>query len=64
MDAIAARLVAGSGHHAAFCRRAGDDKRLAAPLGMVALFDRGVEGVHINVYDFAGVGHGDYRASG
>ena len=52
MDAIAARFVAGSGNHAAFFRGARDDKRLAAPFGVVALLHRGVEGIHVDVDDF------------
>ena len=56
MDAIAACLVTGGGNHAAFFRRARDDERFAAPLGVVALLNRGVEGIHVDVDDFAGHG--------
>ena len=53
MDAIAARLVTGGSDYATFFCRARDDERFVAPLGVVALLNRGVEGVHVDVDDFA-----------
>ena len=52
MHAKLPRFVARSGDDAAFARPA-DGDGLAAQLGIVALFDRRVERVHIDMDDFA-----------
>ena len=53
MDPEATRFVAGGGHHATFAGSA-DGDRLAPQLRIVALLDRGIEGVHVDVDDLAG----------
>ena len=58
-DAERARLVARGGHHSAM--PATDSDRLPLQLRIIALFDRRVEGVHVDMDDLAdrlvGVGH-------
>ena len=51
-----ARLVAGRGDDAAV-GGAADDDRLAAQFGVVALFDRRVERIHVDVQDAARIHH-------
>src|SRR5579875_2939854 len=51
-DAELARFIAGGGDHPALPRSA-DRDRLAAQLRIVALFDRGVEGIHVDMDDLA-----------
>ena len=51
-DAVAPRLVAGRRDHAPSFGSSHHDG-LAAVLRVVALFDRGVEGVHVDMYDLA-----------
>ena len=51
VDSETAGLVAGGGHDSPPLRAA-DGDGLAAVLGVVALLDGGVEGVHVDVYDF------------
>jgi hypothetical protein len=60
-----ARLITRSRHDAARLRPA-DRDRLAAQLGMVTLFDRGEEGVHVDMDDLARppCRGGDVRAFG
>ena len=50
-DAVAPRLVAGRGDHAAAFGTA-YGQRTAPVFGVVALFDRRVERIHVDVYDF------------
>ena len=54
-----ASLVAGRRHHAPASRAAADRHGLAAQRRVVALLDRRVEGVHVDVQDAAGHGRGD-----
>jgi hypothetical protein len=49
MDAEFAGLIGRGGDHAALVGRRADHHGLAAQLGPIALFDRGVEGVHVHV---------------
>ena len=51
-DAEFAGFVAGGGHEARVRAGSADRDRLAALIRIVALFDRSVERVHINVNDF------------
>ena len=51
-DAESPRLIARGGHDAPLARAA-DRHRLAAKIGIVALLDGGVEGVHVDVDDLA-----------
>jgi hypothetical protein len=53
MDSERPRFIAGRRDDAAFARSA-DRNRLATQLGIVALFDRRVERVHVDMDDFAG----------
>ena len=53
MDAERARLVARGGDDAAAIRLAADRERLAAQRRVVALLDRRVERVHVDVEDAA-----------
>jgi hypothetical protein len=46
-------LITGRSHHAAPVGPAADDQRLAPQRRVVALFDRGVERVHVDVNDAA-----------
>ena len=48
MDAILSRLVGGRGDHPATLCRTANDERLAAPLGVVELLDRGKERVKVH----------------
>lgn len=52
MNAELSRLVAGGRHHAAGGRIA-DGDRQAPQVGIAALFDRCVEGIHVHMHDFA-----------
>lgn len=52
MNAELSRLVAGGRHHAAGGRIA-DGDRQAPQVGIVALFDRCLEGIHVHMHDFA-----------
>ncbi len=56
-DAEGPRLVAGRRDHAALRRLTADRERLAAQRRVVALFDRRVEGVHVDVKDAADFRH-------
>ena len=58
------RLVAGRGDHAAAGGAAADGDRLAAQRGIVALLDRRVEGVHVDVEDAAGHLKSEGRSTG
>jgi len=51
VDAKRARLVAGGRHDAAPVGPAADCERLAAQRWIIALLDRRVEGVHVDVKD-------------
>ena len=51
-NAEGARLVARGGHHAPLGPMA-DGDRSAAKLGVVALFDRRIEGIHVDVDNLA-----------
>ena len=50
MDAELARLIAGSGDDTSLVGMT-DGDRLAAQFGIVALFNGGVEGIHVDMYD-------------
>ena len=51
--AVRSSFVAGGGDDAALVGSTADDDRLTAQAGVVALLDRGEEGVHVDVDDFA-----------
>jgi hypothetical protein len=60
MNAKFPRLIARCRHHAALTRTA-DRDRLAAQIRIIALLDRRIEGIHIDMDDLArsrGVGSG------
>jgi len=58
VDAKGSRLVGTGRDHAPTLGRAADNHRQAAQFGAIPLLDRGVEGVHVDVDDFAGERHG------
>lgn len=53
MNAKPARFVGAGGHHASGSRITTDDHRFAAQMPVIALLDRGIESVHINMDDLA-----------
>ena len=54
MHAVAAGLVGAGRDHAPLAGLGADHQGKAAPLGMIALLDRGEEGVEIDMHDEAG----------
>src|SRR4026207_335739 len=56
MDAERASFVGRGGDDAAVARSAAHDHRFAAVLGVIALFDRGVERIEVAVEDRAALG--------
>ena len=53
MDAKRSRLIAGCTDDSSLMGCGTHSKRLASIAGMVSLFDRGVESVHVDVDDFS-----------
>ncbi len=58
---VAPGRVVGGGDHAAPFGRAAYHHRFTHELGVVELFDRGVEGVHVDVQDHGATGADDFR---
>lgn len=63
MDAERPSFIAGGGNHAALIRITADDDGLAAPSGMVQLFDGCEECIQVNQQNCWPVPYGKYEVS-